>query len=420
MWYYYVIFACLLTLSACYSASEMSFNAVNRLRLKKAAEKGNHAAQRALKIAETHDETVATILFGNNLVNIAASSIATVVGMNLWGTVYGASIGATISFVIILLFGELLPKATALRYAYRWSLFFAPFVTFFKILFKPFVWVISHFVRLVARLWTKRAALEKPVTDDELVEMVDNAEESGVFDEKQGDLLRSAIDFTDTAAFEIMTPRVDLFAFDIQDPVEDLLKNPNIFTHSRIPVFDGTIDNVIGILPTKLLLKGIVKHEKIDIRSNLVDPIYVYRSKPISTILTEFKTTHQHIAIVKDEFGGTEGIITMEDIVEELVGDIWDETDVVEEDIKKIDDNVYLVQGAMNIDDFFDEIGYEKDFESDYTTVGGWCQERLERFAKAGDEFQFANIRVKVLSADEFTVSQIRVEILHHLDEDEE
>lgn len=420
MWYYFVIFAFLLALSAGYSASEMSFNVVNRLRLKKAADQGNRAAKRALKIAETHDETVSTILFGNNLVNIAASSIATLAGMHFWGPVYGPSIGAVLSFATILLFGELLPKATALRYSYRWSLIFAPFVMFFKILFKPFVFVVSRFVRWVARLWTRRASEEQPVTDDELVEMVDNAEESGVFDEKQGELLRSAIDFTETSAFEIMTPRVDLFAFDIQDNPDNLLKDPNLFTHSRIPVYEETIDNIIGILPTKLLLKAIVKGEKIDIRSNLIDPIYVYRSKPISAILTEFKTTHQHIAVVKDEFGGTEGIITMEDIVEELVGEIWDETDVVEEDIKKVADDVYLVNGAMNIDDFFDAIGYEKDFESDYTTVGGWCQERLERFAKVGDAFQFANLDVKVLEADEFTVTQIRVEIRHPLDEDEE
>ena len=420
MWIYAIIFALLVTLSAAYSASEMSYNVVNRLRLKKAAEQGNKAAKRALKIAETHDETVSTILFGNNLVNIAASSIATLLGMHFWGETYGPSIGAALSFAIILIFGELLPKATALRYSYRWSLFFGPFITFFKILFKPFVFVISHFVHWVSRLWTKRAHAEKPVTDDELVEMVDNAEESGVFDEKQGELLRSAIDFTETSAFEVMTPRVDLFAFDIQDSPEELLRNPNLFTHSRIPVYEETIDNIIGILPTKLLLKAIVKGEKIDIRSNLVDPIYVYRTKPISAILTEFKATHQHIAVVKDEFGGTEGIITMEDIVEELVGDIWDETDVIEEDIKKISDDEYLVSGAMNIDDFFDEIGYEKDFDSDYTTVGGWCQERLERFAKVGDVFSFADFDVEVLEADEFTVSKVRVTIRHPLNEDEE
>ncbi|MCX5775396.1 MAG: hemolysin family protein [Firmicutes bacterium] len=420
MIYYFVILVFLITLSALYSAAEMSYNVVNQLRVKKAAAGGNKKAIRALHIINTHDATDSTILFGNNLVNIAASSLATIVGMELWGSAYGASLSGVIIFVIILVFGELLPKALALRYAYRWALNLSAFVYVFRTLFFPIVYVITKLVTVVAKLWTKRASVNKPVTDDELVEMVDTIEESGEFDEKQGELLRSAIDFTDTEAFEIMTPRVDVFAYNIEDDIKVILNDPRIFSHSRIPVYQETIDQIIGILPTKLLLKAYINGETIDVRSLLLEPNYVYRGKPISAILADFKATHQHIAIVKDEFGGTEGIVTMEDIVEELVGEIWDETDVVEEQIQETSEGVYLVDGAMNIEDFFDYLGYEKDFESVYTTVGGWCQERLERFAKVGDSFRFANFFVTVLKADEFTVEQIKVEIRKSEDEEED
>lgn len=420
MLYYFIILVFLIVLSAIYSAAEMSYNVVNQLRLKKAANGGNKKAIRALRISETHDETDSMILFANNLVNIAASSLATIIGMQLWGTAYGASISGVIIFVVILIFGELLPKALALRNGSRWALDLSGFVQFFKVLFFPFVFITTKFVSLIAKLWTKRASVAKPVTDDELVEMVDTIEESGEFDEKQGELLRSAIDFTDTEAYEIMTPRVDVFAYNIEDNIKTILDDPRVFSHSRIPVYQETIDEIIGILPTKLLLKAYINGETIDVRSLLLEPNYVYRSKPISAILADFKSTHQHIAVVKDEYGGTEGIVTMEDIVEELVGEIWDETDVVEEQIQLISEDVYLVDGAMNIEDFFDYLGYEKDFESVYTTVGGWCQERLERFAKIGDSFRFANFFVTVLKADEFTVEQIKVEIKMPEDEEED
>ncbi|HPM07886.1 MAG TPA: transporter associated domain-containing protein, partial [Bacilli bacterium] len=230
---------------------------------------------------------------------------------------------------------------------------------------------------------------------------------------------RSAITFMDTQAYEIMTPRVDIFAFDIEDDISELINDDNVFMYSRVPVYEETIDNIIGILPTKLLLKAMLSNEKIDVRSLLTPVTFVPRSRNISAVLQDFKKTHNHIAIVKDEYGGTEGLITLEDIVEELVGDIWDEMDEIDEEATELGDGVYQIDGAMNIEDFFELVELELDEDADYSTVSGWCVSILERFAKVGDRFTYENLDVKVIQADEFTVEKIRVKVLPRKDVDE-
>lgn len=405
-----IIFVICVLLSSFFSGSETVYTVVNTLRLKKEAEKGNKSAKRALRITDKFNETLYMLLLANNFVNIAATSVATLIGTQLFKHLdsdLAATISSFVVFAVLLVFGEILPKSICLSFNYQLSKIFAIPLRFFEIILKPIVWTVNKLVSALSVIWKKKEQ-EPVVTDDELMEIVDTIEEEGVINEKQGELLKSAIDFCDTAAFEIMTPRVDVFAFDIEDDINELLNDKDLFKYSRIPVFQDSIDNIIGVVKSKTILKKLVSGEKIDLHSLMTEPIYVHKSRQISSILKEFKDTHNHLAVIKDEFGGTMGIITLEDIVEELVGDIWDEMDVIEEPYKEIEDGVFIVDGGMNIDDFFDLFDID-DESSDYTTVGGWCIEKLERFAKIDDVFEYKNLTIQILKVEEFTVEQIKV-----------
>ncbi len=425
IWLPLVIMLLSLVLSFLFSCSELVFTSVNQLRLEREAGDGNQRAERALKIARKFDQNIAVILLGNGLVNITASSMATLIGLILFEDTVGSSTAAMLAslviFLLVVSIGEIIPKTLGRRYSYRLSFTLARFVNFFRILFAPIVFIVGQIVKLIEPLW-KRKQKPEEVTEDELVEMVDTIEAEGIIDEKQGDLLRSAITFADIDAYEAMTPRVDVFSFNLEDDVMELLDNPNTFTYSRIPVYEETIDNIVGILPTKLLYPYVLNKERVDIRSLLVEPIFVPHGKEISSILNLFKETHQHIAVVIDEYGGTEGIITLEDIVEEIVGEIWDENDEVLEPVVKLGSDTFIVDGSMHIEDFLDQFDYQADEESDYATVGGWCQERLGRFGVLGDEFDYHRLHITVIAADEFTIERIRVEVRpdrNDLDEEE-
>jgi len=403
-----------LALSSLYSCSELVFTSVNQMRLEKAAASGDRHAAKALKVAQGFDKTISVILLGNGLVNIAASSMATLIGIMLLEQSVGRANAALISSIIVLILivslGEIIPKTLGRRYSYKLSRRLYPFVNFFKVLFAPIVFLVGLLVKLIEPLW-KRKVVAEPVTEDELVEMVDTIEAEGFIDEKQGDLLRSAIGFSDTDAFEVMTPRVDVFSFNIEDDIHELLDNPDTFTYSRIPVYEETIDNIIGILPTKYLYPYLLSKESFDLRRLLVPPLFVPHGKTISSILQLFKETHQHIAIVIDEYGGTEGIVTLEDILEEIVGEIWDENDEVVEAVVNVGPDEFIVDGSMHIDDFFDQFDCKSDGESDYATVGGWCQEQLGRFGIVGDRFSYRRLDITVVAADEFTIEKINVKV---------
>ncbi len=421
IWLPLVILLVSLMLSFLFSGSELVFTSVNQLRLDKAAQAGDKRASKALKVAKNFDHNIAVILLGNGLVNIAASSMATLIGLAVLETTIGranaAIVASVIIFVIVVSFGEIIPKTLGRRYSYKLALALSPFVNFFKVLFAPIVFLVAQLVHLIEPLWKRKQQAEL-MTEDELVEMVDTIEAEGLIDEKQGDLLRSAIQFADTDAFEVMTPRVDVLAFNIEDDVLELLDNPETFTYSRIPVYEETIDNIIGVLPTKYLYPYLINKELFDIRTLLVKPIFVPHGKTISSILKIFKETHQHIAIVIDEYGGTEGIITMEDIIEEIVGEIWDENDEVSEPIVNISPTIYHVDGSMHIEDFLDYFDCDSDNESDYATVGGWCQEQLGRFGVVKDKFTFHRLVITVIEADEFTIEKIEVKVLPSEDYD--
>ena len=409
-WWYWIIIAICALLSMFFSSADMVYSVVNQNKLEDEAEKGKKVAKLALKIAKDYEFSIASILFGNNFVNVVAASIMALIGI-AWNADWGTTVITVIFTVFIIIFAEFLPKSFSKRYSYSLSKLYAYPVYFFKYLTCVAVWPISKLFVLIGKLFKKKSEEEDQIDEDVLMNMVDELEESKEYDEEEAELVRSAIDINDVEAHEIMTPRVDVYAINIEDDLKELLKEGEIFKHSRIPVYQDTIDNIIGILPIKELARAIFrKEENIDILSLCYKPIIIPRNREILDLLQEFKSSKIHIAVVIDEYGGVEGIITMEDILEEIVGEIFDETDEIEEEYIDNGNGTYIVDGSMNIEDFFELIEYKDEFETDYETVGGFCQEVLDRFAVSGDKFEFAGrYECEVLNADEYTVHKLRV-----------
>ena len=405
-WQYWVILSVLLLMSAFFSASDMAYGSVDRNRLVKKAET-SRMGRVALKLVDKYELSISSILFGNNLVNILASSIVTIVGTSINGDL-GASIGAMIFTVVLIIFSEFLPKAIAKRFNYTLSLIFAYPVYFFVILFFVFLWPISKMFQLIGKLFTKKAQEEEEIGEEELDEMIDEIEESGELEKDEAELVRGAVDLIDIEAYEIMTPRVDVFAVDVEDNLKEKYEISELLKHSRIPVYEETIDNIIGIIPVKTLARLLLSGGDIDVRSLLYRPLYIPRNYQIVKLLDDFREERVHIAIVKDEYGGTDGIITMEDIIEEVVGDIFDETDEVVEEVKKIRKGIYLIDGMMNIDDFFELIDYHEEFDTNYSTVGGLCQEFFEDFPNVGDSFHIGDYKITITKADRYSVIQVK------------
>lgn len=401
----------LILFSAFFSSCEIAYSSVSRIKLKKKAEDGSKAAVAALKIIDDYSNTLSTILVGNNLVNTLISSLGTLVAVAMWGEELGPVYSVLILTIVVLIFGEILPKTIGNKFNLSLALLYPKLFSFFKVLFFPITWVASKILTRISEK-SKPKESEPTATDEELISITEELEEEGVIDEDDAELIKSAIDFCDVTAHEIMIPRVDVFAIDIEDSKEEILNDEHIFRYSRVPVFEDTIDNIVGILNTTDLMKMILNNQTVDLRSMLKEPLYVHKTKAISTILTELKETHTHLAIVVDEFGGMMGILTMEDIIEELVGDIFDETDEVVLDYREINKYTYEVDGDMNIYDFFELVNYEdKDFESEYTTIGGWCTDILERFPQIGDTFEFSNMTITIIDADKMRVGKVLVEI---------
>lgn len=403
-----LLILCFVALSAFFSSAEIAFAKVNTIRVKKQSSNGDKKAKKVQYINENFTRSISTLLLGNNFVNIAASSASTVYFVWILGKAKGPAVAAAVITVVLLVFGEILPKILASAIPDRLARAYAPPLKIALTLFFPFVFLVEKFVGLIEPLW--RPAETPPlVTPEELREIVDDIEDEGVFTEGEGDLIKSAIEFTDTTAMDILIPRVDVFAIDIED------KNPEItnefYRYSRIPVYAGSIDNIVGVLPTKKLLRELASGKAYSLDSLIYPPIFVHMTKTVSSIIEEFRDKRQQMAIVVDEYGGTAGILTMEDITEEIVGNIFDERDNVIDEIIKTGENSYLVGGGTNIYDVFEEIGWEpQSFETEYTTIGGWATEMLDKFPDPGDTFEFQRIKVTVSKARSMRVEEVLVE----------
>lgn len=408
----------LVALSAFFSGSEIAYASANKMRMKKEAEAGNKSAKIALYISENYTKSIAAILAGNNLVNIASASVATVFMSNHFENAETiTTIGLT---VIILIFGEIFPKIIASELADKIVYIIAWPLKMVMSVLSPIVFLVSALVEKLSPIWTPKNP-QPQVTQEELVNLIDAIEEEGVFTEKESELIKSAVEFTETTARDILTPRVDMFAYDIDDDIKTLLKDKDTMSYSRVPVYKDSIDNIIGILSSKRLVKELLVNPEVKVESLLSKPMFVHMTRTVSSILKEFRRTRSHIAIVIDEFGGVMGMITLEDVIEEIVGEIYDESDDVENDFEEINDGAFLVDGGLNIYDLFDLIDYEPDnFESEYTTVGGWATEMLDKFPEAGDSFTYGRITLTVTEAQTMRVETVKVELSDATDEENE
>jgi CBS domain containing-hemolysin-like protein len=407
----YVAIVLLIACSAFFSGSEIAYASANKLRLKKAAEKGGRRAKWARAISDHYDKALCTILMGNNLVNIAASSAATTIALSLVGEV-GAAYAAIIMMVIILIFGEIVPKQLAQRRADSFVLLVSPPLRFLMIVTRPLVFVVLRIVSVVSRLWGGRGAVA-PFTGDELVTIIETVEEEGVIGEERSDLLQSAVEFADIEAGEIITHRIDVVALDIDAGLDEILDTCLSAPFSRFPVYRGSIDNVIGVLHLNHLLKALLDTREPSIKALLSEAYFVPKSKPVQSILAEMQRRQFQLAVVIDDFGGTLGILTMEDILETIVGDIWDETDTIHHEWKLLGADRYEVDGALSMRVFIDLFDLnENDFEDDYVTVGGWAMEMLGTIPKAGDCFEYNDLVITVKSMDDLRIQTLLVDHL--------
>ncbi len=406
-----IILIVLILFSAFFSGSETTIAASNKLRIKKGAENGNKLYKAAAYITDQYTRSISTLLVGNNLVNIAASSIATLLAVAWFGDDRGPLIATVTMTVLLLIFGETLPKILAAEYADSLICLISLPLRFLMMLFAPIVNTVAFLVSKIEWIWTPKTNAPMATTE-ELATIVDTIEEEGVFNEREKELIKSALELPDTTAREIMTPRVDVVAFDINEDLHELLTDEAILKYSRIPVYDERLDNIIGILSIKKLMRQVVSGEPIDVRSLLSEPLYVHMTRTVSSILREFRRSHTHVAVVIDEFGGMMGLLTLEDIMEEIVGEIYDERDEAEEPEAVEDEKtgIFTVDGSMNIYDLFTEMEYTPhDFDSEYTTVSGFITERLDRFPEVGDTVEYDRLVFEVLEVESRCVEKAKV-----------
>ncbi len=430
MWPYIAIII-MIVLSAFFSGSEIAFNTSNKLRLKKSAEAGEKTAAMAYKTSENFTTTaLSTILIGNNLVNLGASAITTVITVNLLlalglgekSDTLASLIATTIMTVIILIFGEIIPKILGKQHTdtvVRWVAYPIRILT---IILYPVIFLIMLPVNLLRRLWGRDNDGELPtVTEEELSSIIDTVEEEGVIDEDKGELLQSTLTFKDTTVEEIMTPRIDLVSIDINDSPEVIEETIENSRFSRIPVYEDSIDDIIGVLYLNHYYKNEVHENKAALRDILIPPCFIHKTMRLPAALNVLREKQTHLAIVIDEFGGTLGIVTMEDILEELVGDIWDESDEVVDMITKTGESTYEVNGDMNIDDLFEYFDISsKGFECDYSTVGGWAIEALDANPHIGDTFSYKSLIAVVSGMDDMRVTKVTVLVKPPEQEDED
>lgn len=406
----------LIILSAFFSASETAYASVNKIRLKNYADEGNKRAKTALYIAENFDNALSTILIGNNVVNITATSMATILFTNLFGA-SGAAIATVVMTIIVLIFGEILPKSYAKQNSEKIALWESSILLLLMKLSSPIVWV---FIKIKTIFTSSKSSETVPsMTEQELKYIIETIEEEGVLHEQESELIQSALAFDEITVQEILIPRVDMVAFSVDQDVEEIKERIIREKFSRIPVYEKSIDKIIGTLGARTFFENIITNKNLSIKEMLIDCLFVHKTMRISALLSEFKRRKLHIAIVKDDFGGTMGMVTMEDILEQLVGDIWDEHDEVIHEICKISDTMFEVSGDANIYEMFAYIGIEdRTFDSDYNTLSGWAFEVLEHIPQVGENFAYKNLSLTIMQMEDNRIIKLLVEKSSELDEE--
>lgn len=389
--------------SALFSSCETAFSSVNKIRLKNYAAQGDKRAEKALKIANSFEDALTTVLVGNNIVNITMASVSTVLFTTLFGS--GAvGISTAVTTVLVLIFGEILPKSYAKENAERLSLFFAGPLSFLIILFKPIIFIFNKLASIL-----KNGKVEPSVTEDELKYIIEEIEEQGVLEEQEGDLVRSALDFDEITVNEILIPRVKVIGVEKNASIDEIKSLFIDEMYSRLPVYDKSLDNIIGMITNKRFFKMLAQGGN-DITEIIQDVAHFSDLKLISEALRDMQRSKTHLAVVLDQYGGTKGIVTLEDIIEELVGEIYDENDEVIPSIVKISENEYEVSGDLSISDMLDQLGLDEDMiESTYTSVGGWVTEILEHIPEQNETAEYGAFKITVLQVKEQSVEKIRL-----------
>lgn len=397
----------LIACSAYFSATETAFASLNRIRMKNYADEGDKRAVTALRIADDFQRALSTVLIGNNVVNIASASLATLLFSRLLGPEQGAAVSTVVMTIIVLIFGEILPKTYAKENSEALALRFGGLLSVLMKILSPLVFL---FVKLTERITKPDSANQPSVTEEELKSIVESIEEEGVLEEKESDLVQSALDFDEIEVQEIVTPRVDIVAIDVQDSWEEILALAKDSTVSRLPVYEKTLDHIMGAVHVRDILKAEVTGETKNVRTLMNDVLFVHKTMRISKLLDQLRRQTCQMAIVTDDYGGTMGLVTMEDLLEELVGEIWDEYDDVKEEFVQLDENTFLISGDANVYDVMEELdcGF-KNFESEYNTISGWTLEMMEHIPQVGESFTFRNLTVVVEEMDEQRITKLRV-----------
>lgn len=407
----YIIAIVILTLfSGLFSATETAYSSSSKIRLKNMANDGNTKASSVLVILDDFDKFLTSVLIGNNIVNIASATISTLLFSLILKGGKGPTVSTIVITVITLLFGEIAPKSLAKQAPEKFACATVGVVNFFEFVFTPltivlkgWTWLVNHF-----------AHIEQDEGDisDELITMVDEAEKDGNLEEHESDLISAAIEFNDLDVKDVLTPRVDIVAVNIASSHEQIEKAFRFNSFSRLPVYENTVDNIVGVIHEKDFYELMYHNNKGPIRRIIKPVIYTSPNTQISTCMKQLQAAKLHMAVVLDEYGGTEGIITLEDIIEELVGEIWDEHDVVEDFYTKVDNYTWMVKGDAEIDDLIDRFGVEEeDEEFDFITVSGWAIAELHHIPKVNEEFDYKNLHVTITKADQRKVLEVKVEI---------
>ncbi len=386
-----IIILCVV-MSAYFSATETAFSSLNRIRIKNMADKGNKRAALVAKLSEQYDSMLSTILIGNNIVNIGCSSLATVLCLKWLGEDMGPSISTIVTTIVVLIFGEISPKSIAKESPEKFAMFSAPILKVLMVILTPFNYLFGLWKKLLSKII--KSDEDRGITEEEILTIVEEATQEGGIDEEEGSLIRSAIEFREMEAVDILTPRIDVEGVEIHATKEQIAE---VFTetgYSRLPVYEDSIDHIVGIIYHKDF-HNYVYHTEQEI-SSIIRPVrFITKTRKISDLLKELQQEKSHIAVVLDEFGGTVGIVTMEDILEEIVGEIWDEHDEIVQAFEKVSEDEYLVLGGANIEKLFEELEIEDEVE--VVTVSGWVMNLLERIPKENDKVTYGNWEITVL-----------------------
>lgn len=413
-----IILVVLVIMSAFFSASETAFTGANRIRLKSRAENGSKKAERALRIIDGYDKTLTTILIGNNIVNILTSSLATVVCIGIFGAA-GTALSTVAVTVIVLIFGEILPKTLARIHAESFACAVSGVMLFLTIILTPFSAVFLLLQKGVSRLFGGSGDAVS-MTEQELMQMIDEIEDEGVLEEQESKLVRSALEFDETLVSAIITPRVNVAAAEINTGIDEMKELFLREGYSRIPVYERSVDHIVGIVKHKDFFEKLAAGESFYVRDIVQETMFVPGLMKISDVLRKMQRSKIQLAVVVDQYGGTDGIVTLEDIVEELVGDIWDESDEVKAPVRFISDTVFETSGEVTQNDFNRYFSDSFDIESDSNTIGGWIYELFGRIPEAGESVETEDFRITVETLDEFRVGKLKFEILPKPDDDEE